>query len=949
MNEERYFSDEELKNMIDNVKVDEQLEELSGTVPKEGAVPLSAEEKRDLEAIQNIEKVLGVKYSDEQLKVLKHHGNACILACAGSGKTTILTNLVAKRLMTGEIAHGGRLLCTTYSKDGAVELEERLRKLFDKLGIKQTVQVKTIHAFCYAIINRYFPGMYKIIDESTSLKLIRQACAEAKFKPKDDDIMLISSLLSFQVNNLLNDSSTISSPACKIEDLELSQYTTIRMTYNNKKREEKLLDFDDMQLIMWSWLVKEKNKEVLGYCKSLFDHYLIDEAQDMSRIQYQIIRALVTEVDNQDKLEKTLVVVGDEDQCLVEGTKVTMADGTLKNIEDIQVGDKVLSAFTNGRTVEAKVDAISKKEIDRKILTIKTSSGASITCTPEHIGFVSINSDDINTTNIDKVTKFTDIPYIETQVKNISTMNTVPLYLNGVTNKGERFQTIQNESVITVYTEDYKGFVYDLSVPSTRNFIANNIVVHNCIYKWRGADPSIILDICPEFDIKKFVLSTNYRCQSEIVGLASVGIRNNKNRVDKDMKAFKDGGKVKLLKTSHLDMYDMSKTALNYIKELVDSGVSPDDIAVLSRNNFHLAILSNMCFREGIYSNVSVDMRLTRNIMYKDIKAIIGLVDNPWNMNNVRQVLWKMCRYLGINSTSTILDFQDKSALSFELALGYLLHTFTRYKDNITLSRQVDVPAIVRERMRAFVSALSTDSLADLFSVYCCITSKDKEKGIKYMFDMYINSSCSFIYKNKDKERTAKGLVRYVVELLDNYGLDKTLEFFRMSEQLEEGKMAIPGPKVTMSTMHSAKGREWEHVIIFGDDNIAMPNFSYITKMIADGVSIHDINSYIDEDRRLHYVATTRAKSDLAIITSTDMSVYLLEALGLFKDDVNGTNYHIMSMAQNGYIYPELYNILEGKVFGVSNRYYDKPNDNTEDVSELHIEMKGDSNDEKNT
>lgn len=755
----KILSEKEVTDLMNQVTISEVN---NGTVSEKETVPLSDIEKVDRDTIHTIERILGVKYSDEQLKVLRHHGNACILACAGSGKTTILTNLVAKRLMTGEINHASRLLCTTYSKDGAVELEDRLSKLLNKVGIKQNVQVKTIHAFCYGIINRYFPGMYKVIDEGTSLKLLRQACAEAKFKPKDDDIMLLSSLMSFQVNNLLNDSSTVASPACKIEDLELSQYTNIRVLYNNKKREEKYLDFDDMQLIMWSWLVKEKNREVLGYCKSLFDHYLIDEAQDMSRIQYQIIKALVTEVDNSDKLEKTLVVVGDEDQC---------------------------------------------------------------------------------------------------------------------------------------------------------------------IYKWRGADPSIILDICPEFDIKKFVLSTNYRCQSEIVELASVGIKNNKNRVDKDMKAFKPGGKVKLLKTSHMDMYSMSKKALDYIKELIDSGVSADDIAVLSRNNFHLAILSNMCFREGIYSNVSADMKLTRNIMYKDIKAIIGLVDSPWNANNLKQVLWKTCKYLGISATNTIVDFQDKSALSFELAIGYLLKNFSQFSEQITLSKEVNVPAVTRERMRTFFTALSNETISDLYVIYNCLIVSDKVKGIETIFDMYLQSSCSFIYKNKDKERTVKGMVKYISELLDKYGLDKTLEFFRMSEQLEEGKMAVPGPKVTMSTMHSAKGREWEHVIIFGDDNVSMPNFSYINKMISDGVSIHDINSYIDEDRRLHYVATTRAKSDLAIITSYDMSVYLLEALGLFKDEKNGTNSHIMVMAQEGYIYTDLFKIIQGKVFGVSNRYYDKPDE----------------------
>ena len=69
--------------------------------------------------IEYMSRSTGMKYSDEQLKILRHHGGMCILASAGSGKTSILTHLIAKRIQTKEIHDASKLLCTTFSRGGA--------------------------------------------------------------------------------------------------------------------------------------------------------------------------------------------------------------------------------------------------------------------------------------------------------------------------------------------------------------------------------------------------------------------------------------------------------------------------------------------------------------------------------------------------------------------------------------------------------------------------------------------------------------------------------------------------------------------------------------------------------------------------------------------------------------------------------------------------------------
>ena len=83
----------------------------------------------DDRAIELLEQLGGKKFSSEQEAILRHRGGTKIVACAGSGKTTTLTNVVTKRIMTGEISDPSKLLMTTYSKSGADEMSERINKL----------------------------------------------------------------------------------------------------------------------------------------------------------------------------------------------------------------------------------------------------------------------------------------------------------------------------------------------------------------------------------------------------------------------------------------------------------------------------------------------------------------------------------------------------------------------------------------------------------------------------------------------------------------------------------------------------------------------------------------------------------------------------------------------------------------------------------------------------
>lgn len=685
--------------------------------------------------------------------------------CIVTHNTTISVNLIAKRIMTGEIKDVNKLIYTTFSKAGAAEMKERLDKLLKKLGMGHlNVQVRTIHSFFLQVL-RTFGIRHNVISTSDRSKFIKQACKEVDFQLKDDDLMVLDNLISYQINNLLTEKKTIDSYVNTLEDLTVEKYMQIRNLYAKKKNEKGLIDYDDMQYLLWLWIVKfAKSKDpqqvstaesVKNYCKAVWTDFYIDEAQDVSKIQFEIIKAMVEDPTNPGKLDRGLVFIGDDDQC---------------------------------------------------------------------------------------------------------------------------------------------------------------------IYEWRGSDPSIILTISAQFDMQTFVLSTNYRCLNEIVDYAARGIKCNNSRYDKSMIAFNKGGTVKILPSSGDDLCSLSILAMNHIKWWISQGHKLSDIAVLSRNNFHLAILSNMLLREGIYCNMTNDMKLTTSYMYNDVKNIISISETTWKPELTSNVLWKLCRYMGISTARIIANFQDTGALSLEDTLGWIIKKFV--DKSLDFDKKLNISMQAEEKMQYYVNRMQSDTLNDMKLVYKSITCGDREQSIRNLLYQYLQAS-SFMYKSRDKNRSIVGLVKYILNLIKKDGIDKMLDFLRVTEQLENGKMVIPGEKITLSTEHSAKGREWKDVIMFACDNVSQPSFDGINKLIEDDVPIADIFANIDEERRLFYVGNTRAKENLLVITYPQPSVFILEALGAFNNnDGKGNDSKILEMVTDDQWQEHYKDIIQEKIFDTSSKYY---------------------------
>src|SRR5207248_7236875 len=120
-------------------------------------------------------------------------------------------------------------------------------------------------------------------------------------------------------------------------------------------------------------------QEVRDRYTESFGHVLVDEYQDTNHAQYRWLKLLTSE-------RRNVMVVGDDAQCLAEGTPVTMADGSQRPIEHVRVGDSVLSNYGSGDMRPAQVLRVHRSA-RRDGIAITTRSGRRIVSTPEHTHF----------------------------------------------------------------------------------------------------------------------------------------------------------------------------------------------------------------------------------------------------------------------------------------------------------------------------------------------------------------------------------------------------------------------------------------------------------------------------------------------------------------------------------------------------------------------------------
>lgn len=238
-----------------------------------------------------------------QLKAVEHfEGPALVLAVPGAGKTTMILHRTKKLIEKG--VDPKSILTITFSKAQAVDIKMR----FIEMDGDRNVHFSTIHAFCYSIVRDYakkYGKSLSLIDSNLKKKyeILREIYKTVNNSyPTEERVETAISEVGYCKNMMLSPKSFAKSKRC-----ETDNFVKFFETYEKYKKDKGLIDFDDM--INLSYEVLKNDSAILKKYRDRFKFIQLDEGQDTSRSQFQVLKLLA-------KPNNNLFVVADDDQSI---------------------------------------------------------------------------------------------------------------------------------------------------------------------------------------------------------------------------------------------------------------------------------------------------------------------------------------------------------------------------------------------------------------------------------------------------------------------------------------------------------------------------------------------------------------------------------------------------------------------------------------------------------
>lgn len=248
----------------------------------------------------------GMNLNSEQIKAVTHHnGPALVLAGPGSGKTTVIISRLAYLVMNKGV-DPQNILSMTFNRAAAREMEHRFEKKFKSLIINKC-RFSTLHSFSYSVVKWYeqLKGIHIELIEGTRKNsgkraILKDIIQKIQEKPVTED----------KLENVMNDIGFVKNKMIKNfneTNIKTRNFSKIFKKYEEYKKDNKLFDFDDM--LVYSYLILKKYPRLLKKYRKKYKYLQIDEGQDMSKIQFEIVKLLVQPVNN-------LFLVADDDQSI---------------------------------------------------------------------------------------------------------------------------------------------------------------------------------------------------------------------------------------------------------------------------------------------------------------------------------------------------------------------------------------------------------------------------------------------------------------------------------------------------------------------------------------------------------------------------------------------------------------------------------------------------------
>jgi DNA helicase II / ATP-dependent DNA helicase PcrA len=364
-----------------------------------------------------------------------------------------------------------------------------------------------------------------------------------------------------------------------------------------------------------------------------------------------------------------------------------------------------------------------------------------------------------------------------------------------------------------------------------------------CIYQWRGADITNILDFEKDYPCAKVIkLEQNYRSKGNILNAANVVIVNNSNRKSKVLRTEQEAGsKIKIYRAyADSDEGDFVGKQILDIKN--KEGKNYNDFAILYRTNAQSRIFEESLRRKGIPYKIVGGTRFYDRKEIKDMLAYLKVLVNPQDDISIRRIINVPKRSIGDATVAKIQDFAADFELNLWDALSEVRGISTLTARNVSC-------------IEPFVALMENlMELSGTVPVSVLIESILKDTG--YMKQLQESNEI----EDKSRIENLKELVSDAVDF-EKSSEDKSLAAYleRVSLVQDTDKIEEEDDAIVLMTIHSAKGLEFPVVFMVGMENGIFP-----------GNASFESESEMEESRRLCYVGITRAKETL-FMTSAEV------------------------------------------------------------------------------
>ena len=406
----------------------------------------------------------------------------------------------------------------------------------------------------------------------------------------------------------------------------------------------------------------------------------------------------------------------------------------------------------------------------------------------------------------------------------------------------------ENPFVLKEYQEIYKYiFIDEYQDTNEPQYLLSKLIsskyknitvvgdADQAIFTWRGANYRNILNFEKDYkDAKVVVLEENYRSTKTILNAANNVIRNNKVRKEKNLWTENDeGNKITYYKA--FDEKDESYYVVKEIKKLLNENISPNDICVLYRANAQSRTIEEAFLSNAISYRIVGAYAFYNRKEIKDLMAYLKLIYNEKDDISLLRVINYPKRGIGnksIENLSIKADVSNKSL--YEV---------------IDSGKELEFKNLI-ERMKKESEKLSLTELIDYVL---------KESGIKESLESEKTLEADIRLENLEE---FKSITKNFEESEGIVSLEDFLDELSLVSDVSEQKNETE-EKVTLMTMHAVKGLEFDYVFVIGMEEGLFPHSNSM-----------ESSDELEEERRLCYVAITRAKKKLYIVNARSRMLY---------------------------------------------------------------------------